>query len=114
MKPHQKTQNSINYIVGGILAFIFLAALATSCTKQRPDDFRPVIIQQGGELILLQGFLPAAQDQPWKYVVEIDLCGVKEYVGIEFPKGQVYTEVRIQSNCKYGSWKIVYNDIKRD
>lgn len=101
----------------GIITFLLAVILTmslNSCTKSMPDTFKRVDVLQGGELILVQGFLPKPATDPWVYIVDVYVCGKAQTIRVEIPAGQVYGETKFQSNCKVDNFIVTYDDIKRD
>lgn len=98
-----------------ILSLAIIASLA-SCSKQDPriENFEKVKLIQSGEYVELYGFLPAANKDPHRYIVEVNECGVKKTYTIDIAPGSLTGWSDFQTNCKIGTdWKIVYDDILR-
>jgi hypothetical protein len=92
--------------------FIAISIFLTSCSKEY-HEFVKVTIDQGGESVILRGYLPNPTTTTWVYLVEVTECGLPVMREVRVEAGEVYGESHYQTNCKVGGIKIVYDDILR-
>lgn len=96
------------------LVMVGLIMMLASCTKSVPEDqFQKIKVIQSGELIEVYGYIPSKVANPWRYIVDVNVCGQKQRVTIDIPAGSTDGWVAFQSNCKYDGFVIVYDEILR-
>lgn len=92
-----------------------LLILLASCTKS--DGLKlhhvKVLLSQGGESVVVHGYLEKPATETWVYLVETLECGEKKIREVRIEKGETYGRLHYQTNCKVDGWWIVYDDILR-
>lgn len=98
-----------------LLAILVLSVALTSCTKSSPleDQFIKITVSQGGESVLITGFIPAPVNDTYIYWVEIEECGVVAKHEVRIKASETQGQLHYQTNCKVGAWRITYDDILR-
>lgn len=88
---------------------LILAAGLFSCSKEHSlETFTEVKVGQGGESVMIEGYLHAPLDYDFSYSVQVDECGVKTDRLVIIRAGETYGFLHYQTNCKIGKWDITY------
>lgn len=106
-------KDQIMKLIKKLLVVLVAGALLASCTKSDPRKFVKVTVDQGGESVMVTGYLQQPTATTWVYWIEIEECGVIEKRQVRVEAGSVVGTYHYQTNCKVGKFKIVYDDILR-